>query len=457
MNLTLPKEVQYIIEMLQNSKYDAYIVGGCVRDILLNTTPHDWDICTSALPNEVMHVFKNEKIIETGLKHGTVTVIKNDIPFEITTFRTESGYTDNRRPDTVNFVSNISQDLLRRDFTINAMAYNSDKGLVDLFDGQSDIKNKIIKTVGNSDTRFNEDALRILRALRFASQLKFNINADTSHSIHNNKQLLNNIAAERIWSEFKKILTGKQFVKILRAYVDVISVFIPQIGKMKGFNQQNPYHFYDVWEHTLHALEYSPDDIIIKLAVLFHDIGKPETFSVDDNGVGHFYGHPKVSRQITENIFIKLKVDNNTKNQVLTLVENHDKMINASEKSVKKSIQRLGSRKMFRNLIYVKMCDVRGQSKLISEKRIKHLEQLLKIEERLASDNQLILSVKELNINGNDIIALGISQGEQVGYVLKQLLKLVMDNKIKNTHSHLVNAAKEIILNIDTMTNYVIN
>ncbi len=446
MNLTLPKEVQYIIEMLQNSKYDAYIVGGCVRDILLNTTPHDWDICTSALPNEVMHVFKNEKIIETGLKHGTVTVIKNDIPFEITTFRTESGYTDNRRPDTVNFVSNISQDLLRRDFTINAMAYNSDKGLVDLFDGQSDIKNKIIKTVGNSDTRFNEDALRILRALRFASQLKFNIDSDTSRSIHNNKQLLNNIAAERIWAEFKKILTGKQFVKILREYVDVISVFIPQIGKMKGFNQQNPYHCYDVWEHTLHALEYSPDDIIIKLAVLFHDIGKPETFSVGDNGVGHFYGHPKVSRQITENIFIKLKVDNNTKNQVLTLVENHDNIINASEKSVKKNIQRLGSRKMFRNLIYVKMCDVRGQSKLISEKRIKYLEQLLKIEERLASENQLILSVKELDINGNDIIALGISQGEQVGHVLKKLLKLVMDNKIKNTHSHLVNAAKEIIL-----------
>ena len=445
MIIALPTEVEYLLSKLKSSGYQAYIVGGCVRDYLLGKTPHDWDICTSALPAEVIAVFDNEKVIETGLEHGTVTVIINSTAYEITTFRTESDYSDNRRPDNVSFVTNVADDLARRDFTINAMAYNNEAGLVDLFGGRKDICDKLIKTVGDSSKRFSEDALRILRALRFSANLGFNIDPATGNNIHSKKYLLNNISSERIWAEFKQLLMGENVVKVLREYVDVISVFIPQIGKMVGFKQHSPYHCYDVWEHTLHALENAPNDIIVRLAIVFHDIGKPETFFIDQEGTGHFHGHPKVSRKITENVFNNLRVDNYTKNTVLTLVENHDKIINPTEKSVKKTIQRLGSTELFEQLIALKKSDAWGQSLHLAIPRINSLNTLLNIERQLLEEKRLILSVKELAVNGYDIISLGVTEGKQIGMVLDELLSLVIDNNVQNRRKELLCAAKKIV------------
>jgi len=277
MNIKLPKDVIYILQRLENSGYSAYVVGGCVRDALLGNAPQDWDICTSALPQQVINTFSDYRVIKTGIKHGTVTLMLNSNMYEITTFRTEKDYSDNRRPDTVEFVADIKEDLSRRDFTVNAMAYNPKQGLIDLFFGLDDLDMHIIRTVGNADVRFNEDALRILRALRFSAKLCFNIEKSTAASVHRNKGLLNNIAAERILAEFKQLLLSENAVNILREYYDVISVFIPEISPMVGFCQYNSYHCYDVWEHTLHALSYADNNIIIRLAVLFHDIGKPHS------------------------------------------------------------------------------------------------------------------------------------------------------------------------------------
>ena len=443
--IILPESVKFIINKLIKANFKAYAVGGCVRDSLLGEEPHDWDICTNALPNETKSVFSEYKIIETGIKHGTVTLLIDSQPYEITTFRSETTYSDNRHPDNVIFEKNIDADLSRRDFTINAIAYNEHDGIIDLFNGQSDLKNNIISTVGDSDTRFNEDALRILRALRFASVLGFQIESNTKESIHKNKNLLKNVAVERIWVEFKKLILGKNNVEILREYADVISVFIPQINDMIGFEQKNPHHCYDVWEHTLHALSFASDDVIVRLAVFFHDIGKPTTFSVDEDGIGHFYGHHQVSREITKNVLENLKVDNRTKNDVVTLVEFHDRIINPNQKSVNKAIRKIGSRELFKKLCDVKFCDVNGQSPNLINNRITDLEIIRTIFKEVCSKDDFIMTVKDLEINGYDIMELGVEKGERIGFILETLFNLVVDNKVPNQNNLLKEKALKII------------
>lgn len=441
MNIKLPKDVIYILQRLENSGYSAYVVGGCVRDALLGNVPQDWDICTSALPQQVINTFSDYRVIKTGIKHGTVTLTLNSNMYEITTFRTEKDYSDNRRPDTVEFVADIKEDLSRRDFTVNAMAYNPKQGLIDLFFGLDDLDMHIIRTVGNADVRFNEDALRILRALRFSAKLCFNIEKSTAASVHRNKGLLNNIAAERILAEFKQLLLSENAVNILREYYDVISVFIPEISPMVGFCQYNSYHCYDVWEHTLHALSYADNNIIIRLAVLFHDIGKPHSLTFDQQGIGHFYGHCIKSAEITENILKRLRCDTKTIKTVVELVKNHDRIISANSRSVKKAALHLGSEEMTRLLIAVKKCDAYGQSPKLFRQRLEELNEIENILNSLIANNKILFSVKELKINGNDLINMGVKDGRVVGAILNSLLKSVNDENIDNIYSSLVKAA----------------
>ncbi|MBQ7521931.1 MAG: CCA tRNA nucleotidyltransferase, partial [Clostridia bacterium] len=333
------------------------------------------------------------------------------------------------------------------DFTVNAIAYNPYDGFIDLYDGMNDIKNKVIKAVGNADERFKEDALRILRALRFASGLGFTIDKYTSLSIHSNKKLLQNIAVERIWVEFCKLLMGKNAVMILREYVDVIAVFMPEIVSMVGFDQHNPHHCYDVWEHTLHALSFAENDLVIRLAVLFHDCGKPYTFTMDNNNIGHFYAHAQKSCEIAGQIFGRLKTDNYTKNAVLTLIKHHDRIIEPTEKSVKKAVRKLGNAEMFEKLLKVKNCDVQAQVEYLVKSRLQILQQIAGIYARSKEENSFIFSAKNLAINGNDIMALGVKQGKEIGCILNILLESVLDGKIENNHDILIKKVSEIISN----------
>lgn len=440
--ILLPAEVEYIIDTFYNAGYKAYAVGGCVRDSLMNKNPYDWDICTNALPHTVKELFTAHNVIETGIKHGTVTLVIDKTPYEITTFRKETTYSDNRHPDSVDFVTSLDEDLSRRDFTVNAMAYNQYDGLIDLFNGRSDLTNKIIRAVGNPDQRFNEDALRILRALRFASTLEFTIESETKNAIQKNKQLLNNIAKERIWTEFKKLMVGDGCADILREFAQVIAVFIPDITPMIGFKQNHPMHCYDVWEHTLHALQNAQPDLLLRLSVLFHDIGKPETHFTDDKGISHFYGHNKESKEIAYNILTALKSENRLKNDVVTLVDFHDRVMTATVKSVRRTNCKIGSERLFKLLLQVKLCDIKAQAPHIINERVAEIENITDIFNKLQNDNKLVTTVKDLDINGNDIILLGVNDGRFVGKILNRLLTMVVDGRVENSHSELLKMAE---------------
>ena len=300
LTICLPADVAALLAMLRDAGFPAYTVGGCVRDALLGITPHDWDICTSALPEQMQQVFKDLHTVETGLKHGTLTVVVNHVPYEITTFRVDGEYTDHRHPDSVSFVDNIAEDLSRRDFTVNAMAWSPDSGLVDLFDGREDLAAGVIRCVGDPALRFDEDALRVLRALRFASVYDFSIDPATDAAARKLAPSLHGVAGERIREELMKLLCGKGVGRILRAYPDVLSEIIPEIRPMVGYNQQNHHHSYDLWEHTVRAVENVPAEADFRLAMLLHDTGKPRVRTTDEHGEGHYRGHQAVSAEIAE-------------------------------------------------------------------------------------------------------------------------------------------------------------
>lgn len=441
--MNLPDDADKIIKQLVKHNYQAYAVGGCVRDSIMGTVPNDWDICTSATPEETIACFSGMfSVIPTGLKHGTVTVVVNKQPFEITTFRTESTYTDYRHPDKVNFVSKLSKDLQRRDFTINAMAFSDDSGLIDLYGGCNDISNRIIRCVGDPNKRFSEDALRILRALRFASVLGFDIEKDTKQAVINNKKLLQNIAPERLYAEFAKLLCGSNAESILMNYKEVIAEFIPQLSLMFGFNQCNPNHCYDVWQHTVKSVAAAPKNLVLRLTMLLHDCGKPAVFFTDDNGVGHFYGHPRVSVKIADSVLKFFHTDNKTTNTVLQLVEYHDTPIMPNEKSVKKYLNKIG-KENFKLLLTVKRCDVFAQSPKTQLQKQAVINQTENIFNNIISQGYC-MSVKDLNINGNDIISVGVPKGSQVGALLQKLLHSVQQGSLPNEKQALIAFAKKM-------------
>ena len=386
----------------------------------------------------MLKVFRGKKVIETGLKHGTITVIENDMAIEVTTYRIDGDYSDNRRPDNVTFTKNLVEDLRRRDFTINAMAYNPRIGLIDSFNGLEDIKEEKIRCVGSAKDRFGEDTLRILRAIRFASQFGFVIEPDTDWEIHQQHKKLENISVERINSEFCKIVSSDSFCVQLLLYKDVFSLFIPELKSMFDFQQNNPYHAYDVFGHTVHAIKQcNSDDLVVKLAVFFHDFGKPHSYQDGEDGIRHFKGHGKVSAEITDSIMKRLRFDNETRNNVVELVYYHDATFEVGKKYVKRWLNKIGE-KQFRRLLEVRRADIKGQKTDYEKSRIEKVDNIEKILEEILAEKSCF-SLKDLTVNGNDVKdVMKLKEGKDIGYWLNEILKRVIDGELENNRDDLV-------------------
>ena len=358
----VPPAVAALLKTLHEAGFSAYPVGGCVRDLLLGRQPHDWDVTTNALPRQSEELLQSCRVIETGVQHGTITVLAGDCPVELTTFRGEGGYADGRHPDTVTFGVTLQQDLSRRDFTIGAMAWDTEKNcLIDPFGGQRDLQNRLLRAVGDPDCRFAEDGLRILRGLRFSACLGFVLEEKTASAIREKKDLLRNIAPERVWAEFSRLLTGRWADEVLRTYPEVAGVFWPELLPMIGFDQRTRHHCYDVWEHTLHALAAVEPDVVLRCTMLLHDVGKPEMFTLDDRGHGHFKGHPARSAALTEDMLRRLRVDNATRETVVRLVEWHDRNIPRTDQGLRRALRDLGEADL-RRLLAVKRADNQAQA-----------------------------------------------------------------------------------------------
>ncbi|SCJ02091.1 CCA-adding enzyme [uncultured Ruminococcus sp.] len=418
-------------------------MGGCVRDYLLGLTPHDTDICTNALPEQTKKCFESYHTFDTGIKHGTISVVCCGEVYEITTYRIDGDYSDNRHPDSVSFTRNINEDLQRRDFTVNAMAYNTEYGLVDPYGGKNDLKDKIIRCVGNPDTRFNEDALRILRALRFASVYGFSIEENTSKSIFKNADLLKNIATERVISEFLKLICGKDAVKILDAYRETIAVIIPEITAMFNFNQNNIHHSYDLWQHTLTALGTIEPNPILRMTMLLHDIGKPSVKTTDNSSQSHFQGHQLESKKIADRILHRLRLPSDFINKTLLLIEYHDVRFNGSKKLMKKVMNVLGT-DLTKQLLEVEYADISAQSEYQREEKLGYLSTAKTHLNEIIKDNECF-KLSQLDINGKDILNLGVKEGRDVGNILDYLLMLVVDANVPNKKSILISKAEEYI------------
>lgn len=442
MTMDMPKNVDTAINLLQSAGFEAYAVGGCVRDSLLGKTPNDWDITTSAKPEDMKSVFADFHCIDTGIKHGTVTVVIVGEPLEITTFRLDGEYEDNRHPKSVTFTSDLGADLGRRDFTVNAMAYSKMTGTVDLFGGQNDLKNKIIRCVGDPDRRFNEDALRILRALRFASALDFEIEEKTAQSLLKNCALLGNISEERIAKELLKLVCGKGAKRILTDFAPVLFEILPELQPMYKNSHDNPHHCYDIYEHTLIAVESIDPEPTLRFAMLLHDCGKPAVKKFDENGVAHFYGHQRISAELSAQILARLKVSNKFRDEILFLVSNHDRWeLYENTEKMPRYLSKFGLDGVLK-LLKVMRADVLAQS---PEYRYR-LDQIADAEEtakNLAAQKPC-LSLSELQINGRTLMDIGIPQGRKLGAVLAQLLDEVIDGVTKNTQEALTTRAREI-------------
>ena len=441
-NINIPDGANLLIHTLQGNGYSAYVVGGCVRDSILGREPHDWDICTSATPEQMLKVFKDRRVIETGLQHGTITVVVDKIPYEITTYRIDGDYSDNRRPDSVTFTDNLIEDLKRRDFTINAMAYNDTQGLVDPFGGIDDIKYEKIQCVGSAKERFGEDALRILRAIRFASQFEFSIEPETDWQIHQLYKNLENISVERINSEFCKIASFDNFCVELLLYKDVFSLFIPELKDMIDFPQNNPWHIYNVFDHTVHAVsECDSKDLVTRLAVFFHDFGKPHSYQDGEDGIRHFKGHAKVSAEMTDSIMKRLRFDNDTRNKVVELIQCHDATIPVGKKHAKKWLNKIGE-EQFRRLLKLKEADNKAQNIERFNERIGELREIESLVDEVLQEQECF-SLKDLAVKGEDLIKIGYKPGRALGAALRGLLDCVIAEEIENNKIELLKLAKE--------------
>lgn len=443
MKIDIPHEIKDILVQLNSNGFKVYAVGGCIRDTLLGIEPKDWDICTNAIPNEVKKVFQNEKIIDTGLKHGTVTLVRNNIPYEITTFRADGNYSDGRHPDSVSFVSSLQEDLSRRDFTINALAADKTGSVIDCFNGVNDLKNNIIRCVGNPYERFGEDALRILRALRFSAKYYFRIDENTSKAIHSCCHLIKNVSAERITAEFCKIIKNSNS-NLLMEFSDVISEIVPEVTPCIGFNQNNSHHIFDVYQHSVKAIEFAQHNLELRLSLFFHDIGKPETYIIDEKGVGHFPNHAIVGAEMTEKIMKRMRFDNITIRNVVELVKYHDTVIQTTPAFVRRLLNKYGNTQS-KQLINVVKCDKRAQSQnKDSERTLKDVSLLSEIIKKEISKKHCF-SLKNLAVNGEDIKCLGVKEGPNIGKILKRLLAFVLNNPGKNQKDILLAEAKKII------------
>lgn len=443
----IPPYVHTVLTALREAGHEAYPVGGCVRDCLMGREPADWDVCTSAQPAETEAVFAGWRVIETGVKHGTVTVLSAGRPVEITTFRADGTYHDGRHPDSVTFVSSLRQDLARRDFTVNAMALGPDGTVIDPFGGQTDLKAGRIRCVGEPDRRFGEDALRILRALRFASKLDFAIDPATARSAVENRALLDKIARERVFSELKGVLTGPGAGRVLREYALVIFQVIPELAGSEGFDQKNPHHIHDVWTHSTMAVDAAPPEPVLRLTMLLHDVAKPETFFIDEAGVGHFYGHAEKGAEMADGVLRRLRCDNDTRERVCLLIHYHAIQPPQTPKAMRRLLAKVGEETV-RQLLdcWRADCADRADAVLAADipwgTLIGTAERIL---EELLAEPTPCFSVKSLAVNGRDILALGLSPGPAVGGVLKALLEEVINGETANEREALLTRAKALL------------
>ena len=435
--IRLPAHAARAIEQLEGAGFETWAVGGCVRDSLRGAAPHDWDLCTAARPEQMKAVFAGERVLETGLKHGTLTLLTDGGPLEITTFRADGGYSDGRHPDAVRFVGSVEDDLARRDFTVGAMAWHPARGLCDPYGGLDDLQDGILRAVGDPDARFTEDGLRILRAVRFASQLGFAVEPQTAAAMRRQGGRLNCVAAERVREELTRMLCGRFVQRALLSYRDVLAAVLPELVPMFDCAQQNPHHLYDVWEHSVRAVGQVPAVPALRWAMLLHDCGKPACKTIDEKGVGHFYGHPKVSREIAERIVQRLRFSGAESARILLLVEQHDRPLGENDKLVRRRLSQIGEAR-FRDLLAIKKGDAVGQGTHPEDVAWLHgMEQCLN--DVLAAES--CFSLRQLAVDGNDIKALGLS-GPAVGEMLHALLGAVIDGQADNTREALIACAR---------------
>lgn len=435
MYIELPENVKTIIETLENAGFEAYAVGGCIRDSLLGRTPNDWDITTSAQPLETKALFRNT--FDTGLQHGTVSVLMDKEIYEVTTYRIDGEYEDARHPKEVIFTSNLKEDLLRRDFTINAMAYNHKTGLVDLYNGIEDLKAGVIRCVGNSYDRFNEDALRIMRAIRFAAQLDYSIDKDTKEAMKLLAPNLSKISAERIQTELVKLLTGDHPEYIRDAYeLGITKVILPEFDVMMETDQNNPHHMYSVGEHSIHVLMGVANEKAVRIAALLHDCGKPAAKATDAAGVDHFHNHPAIGAVMSQNILRRLKFDNDTISKVYKIVLHHDWTMTAEVKSIRKHVYNIGE-ECFPDMFSFNRADVLAQSEHKREEKLHFLDELEAAYNEFRAKGECI-SLKDLKVKGKDLIEAGVEPGPEIGKQLKYMLEMVLEDPSKNDRDFLL-------------------
>ena len=433
--IRIPPGAARILRVLEDHGYEAFVVGGCVRDSLLGRNPNDWDITTSALPLQVKALFR--RTIDTGLKHGTVTILMDGEPFEVTTYRVDGEYLDGRHPSEVTFTASLQEDLQRRDFTINAMAYSEKKGLQDLFGGLPDLEKGLIRSVGDPAKRFGEDALRIMRAVRFAAQLGYEVEEDTVQAMKELAPTLSKISAERIAAELEKLLVSPHPEKLKMAYeCGITAVILPEFDRCMETAQNNPHHKYSVGEHTIVSIGNARPDRILRYTMLMHDMGKPSCKTTDEQGIDHFYGHQEVSAQMANDILRRLKSDNETRRSVSKLVRYHDLTCGLTGKSVRKAISLIGE-DLFPLYLEVKDADTRAQSDFRFQEKMDYLEEVRLLYRKILEEGDC-LSLKDLAVNGKDLIAAGMKPGREIGEVLGAMYRDVIDDPEHNNKDYLM-------------------
>lgn len=443
MEYNIPENVQTVLSFLRGAGFRAVPVGGCVRDLMRGVTPHDWDIATSATPNEMLNVFADFRALrlgQAGAKHGTITVIMDHTPVEITTFRADGEYSDGRRPDSVSFSRELEDDLARRDFTINAMCLGEDGGIIDMFGGRQDLKNGVIRAIGDPNRRFQEDALRILRALRFAALFKFMIEENTAKSLLKHAKRLDMLASERVSSELIKLLCAPNCVQVMLKYSEVICTVIPELKPAIGLHQREDYHCYDVYEHIIRSVSFAPCEPVLRLAMLMHDVGKP--FCAD--GEGHFYKHAAEGVKLSEKILKRLGLGKAMRDRILFLVKHHDLPIYPADSiKIKKLLSKYGEPAL-RQLLAVQKADVKAQRADIAVERSKQLQE---VEQLLVSvlDEHPALTLSQLAVSGKDLMNIGVPQGPELGMLLNMLLSKVVTEQLPNKAEALLDYTKEYI------------
>ncbi|MBP3479965.1 MAG: HD domain-containing protein [Oscillospiraceae bacterium] len=435
----LPDYVCACISRLENAHFPCYAVGGCVRDALLGLQPHDYDLCTAATPEQIKAVFSDRRLILAGEKHGTVGVMTDGGVVEITTFRTEGGYGDNRHPDWVRFVDDITEDLARRDFTVNAMAYSPVRGLADPFGGENDLNNRTLRAVGDPETRFNEDSLRILRGVRFAVRYGLSVESATWQAMQTLAPLMDNLARERVFDELCKLLPLVKSEDLIR-FAPVLVQIIPELAPTVGFDQHSPHHAYDIFTHTAHVTGAVPADLTLRWAALLHDTGKVPAYTTDETGRGHFYGHAQLSANMADALLHRLKAPNALRERVVQLIDLHMTKIPPEKKTLRRWLSKLGPETL-KQMLTLQKADTSSKG-ICKDDELQQFVQLRQLLDEILEEDSC-LSLTDLAVDGHDLMALGFS-GPAIGQALNRLLELVLEEQLPNEKIALLNAVKEM-------------